>query len=247
MVMGRGSNLIVRDGGFPGVVAHLARGCFAECVVKDDEITAGVGGKLKQLAATAKSAGFGGFEWMDGIPGNLGGALRMNAGAMGIQTFDQVVRMRFADRDGNIVTRNREEIEARYRDVPLLHDHYALAATLKGVPSAVETIDAKTLLSLKNRKETQPVAASAGCVFKNPEGIPAGRLVEELGLKNSRVGAARVSEIHGNFIVNDGGATSSDVLSLIGMIRSKALTERGIKLETEVQVIGQESTTHLHT
>jgi len=240
MVMGRGSNLIVRDGGFPGVVAYLARGCFAASSVEGKEITAGVGVKLKQLASIARSAGLGGFEWMDGIPGNLGGALRMNAGAMGTQTFDQVVRIRFADRDGNIVSRTPGEIEVRYRDVPILHDHYALSATLRGTPSEPEKIDALLSSSLKHRKETQPIAASAGCIFKNPEGISAGKLIDELGLKNSMIGGARVSEVHGNFIVNDGGATASEILALIERIRAKALQERGIKLETEVSILGEE-------
>ncbi len=238
MVMGRGSNLIVRDGGFPGVVAHLARGCFSACRIDGEEITAGVGVRLKQLAAAARNAGITGFEWMDGIPGNLGGALRMNAGAMGVQTFDQVVRIRYADRDGNIVSRTPSEMEIRYRDVPVLHDHYALSATLRGIPASRENIDGLMGASLRHRKETQPVAASAGCIFKNPPGISAGRLVQELGLKNVSVGAARVSEVHGNFIVNDGGATAADILSLIGKIREKARSERGIDLETEVGIIG---------
>ena len=240
MVMGRGSNLIVRDGGFPGVVAHLARGCFAGVSVNGQEVTAGAGVRLKQIAAAARNAGIGGFEWMDGIPGNLGGALRMNAGAMGIQSFDQVVRFRFADRDGNIVTRTPGEIEIRYRDVPVLHDHYALSATLRGTTSGTEEIDALLGESLRHRKETQPVAASAGCIFKNPGKVSAGRIIEELGLKNASVGGARVSEIHANFIVNDGGATAAEILTLIGMIRERARAERGIELETEVGIIGED-------
>jgi UDP-N-acetylmuramate--alanine ligase len=240
LVMGRGSNLIIKDGGFPGVVAHLGRGCFTETTVTGNEITAGVGVKLKQLAATARSAGLTGFEWMDGIPGNLGGALRMNAGAMGVQTFDQVLRIRFADTDGNIVSRTPREMEIRYRDVPLLHDHFALSATLSGIPSSPEEIDRLMKGALSHRKETQPVAASAGCIFKNPEGIPAGKLVEELGLKNSSVGGARVSEVHGNFIVNDGGATTAEILSLIARIRDRARSESGIELETEVQILGED-------
>ena len=240
MVMGRGSNLLVRDGGFPGVIAHLARGCFIQSSIEGKEITAGVGLKLKQLATLARNAGLGGFEWMDGIPGNLGGALRMNAGAMGVQTFEQVVRVRFADRDGNIVSRTPEEIEVRYRDVPVLHDHYALSATLKGIPAPLQAIDELLGSSLRHRKETQPIAASAGCIFKNPGGISAGRLVEELGLKNSAIGGARVSEVHGNFIVNDGGATAMEILALIERIRARARSERGIELETEVSIVGED-------
>ena len=157
---------------------------------------------------------------------------------MGVQTFDQVVRIRFADRDGNIVSRTPGEIEVRYRDVPVLRDHYALSATLRGTPASVDAIDGLLGSSFRHRKETQPAAASAGCIFKNPGGFSAGRLVEELGLKNSSVGAARISEIHGNFIVNDGGATASEVLALIERVRAMARCERGIELETEVAIIG---------
>ncbi|MDX2079592.1 MAG: UDP-N-acetylmuramate--L-alanine ligase [Terrimicrobiaceae bacterium] len=238
MVMGRGSNLLVRDGGIPGVVAHLARGEFLRHEINDNEITAGVGVKFKQLSALARNAGLGGFEWMEGIPGNVGGGLRMNAGAMGVQTFDQVVRLRFCDQDGNIFTRTPAEMEVHYRSVPMLRENYALSAVLRGVPTPVEEIDRKIGESVAKRRSSQPVAASAGCIFKNPEAIPAGKLIEELGFKNFKVGCARVSDVHGNFIVNDGGATADDVLTLIGEIKAAAERTRGISLETEVQIVG---------
>lgn len=239
MVMGRGSNLIVRDGGIPGVVVHLARGCFAESQVTGQCITAGVGVKLKQLSSLARQAGLAGFEWMEGIPGNLGGSLRMNAGAMGKQTFEQVVKIHYVDQEGIRGTATPQELEVFYRDVPFLKNNYVLSATLQGHPGAVEEIDRLMQTSWHHRRETQPIAASAGCIFKNPSpDMPAGKLVEELGLKNSSIGKARVSEIHGNFIVNDGGATAADVLALIEKIKNAALQERGISLETEVQVVG---------
>lgn len=238
MVMGRGSNLLVRDGGIPGVVAHLSRGEFLRCEVNGDEITAGVGVKFKQLSALARASALGGFEWMEGIPGNLGGGLRMNAGAMGAQTFDQVVRLRFCDHDGNIFTRTPAEMEIHYRSVPMLRQNYALSAVLKGRPRSREEIDRQVETSAAKRRESQPVAASAGCIFKNPGPVPAGRLIEELGFKNFAVGHARVSEVHGNFIVNDGGATAAEVLTLIDEIRAAAERERGITLETEVQIVG---------
>lgn len=238
MVMGRGSNLLVRDGGIPGVVAHLARGEFLRSEVNGEEIAAGVGVKFKQLSALARAADIGGFEWMEGIPGNLGGGLRMNAGAMGIQTFDQVVRLRFCDQDGNIFTRTPEEMEIHYRSVPLLRQNYALSAVLRGHPSNRREIDRLIEASVSKRKESQPVAASAGCIFKNPGPVGAGQLIEELGFKNFSVGHARVSEVHGNFIVNDGGATAEEVLTLIEEIKTAAGRERGISLETEVQIVG---------
>lgn len=239
MVMGRGSNLVVRDGGIPGVVAYLARGEFARSEVRGHEITAGVGLKLKQLTGIARKAGIGGFEWMEGIPGNLGGGLRMNAGAMGVQTFEQVVQIRYCDQDGNVFTRTPAEMEIRYRDVPTLRQNFALSATLRGEPATTEAIEAAIQESEQKRKISQPVAASAGCIFKNPEGIPAGKLIDELGFKNFAVGRARVSEVHGNFIVNDGGATTEEILTLIDEIKTAAARERGIILETEVQIVGE--------
>jgi UDP-N-acetylenolpyruvoylglucosamine reductase len=238
MVMGRGSNLLVRDGGIPGVVAHLSRGDFQRYEVNGTEITAGVGVKFKQLSALARSANIAGFEWMEGIPGNLGGGLRMNAGAMGIQTFDQIAKLRFCDQDGNIFTRTPAEMDIHYRSVPMLRTNYALSAIIVGKPGTQDEIDTVMAESLTKRRSSQPVAASAGCIFKNPSTIPAGKLIEELGLKNFSVGGARVSEIHGNFIVNDGGASSVDVLTLIKEIQTAAERTRGIHLETEVQIVG---------
>jgi UDP-N-acetylenolpyruvoylglucosamine reductase len=238
MVMGRGSNLLVRDGGIPGVVVHLARGEFLNHEISGTEISAGVGVKFKQLTALARTAGIAGFEWMEGIPGNLGGGLRMNAGAMGIQTFDQVVRVRYCDQDGNIFTKTPAEMEVHYRSVPMFRQNFALSAVLRGQPGSPTEIEAAIAASVAKRRSSQPVAASSGCIFKNPEGIPAGRLIEELGLKNLAVGAARVSEIHGNFIVNDGGANTSDILALIAKIQQAAKDKRGIPLETEVQIVG---------
>lgn len=238
MVMGRGSNLLVRDGGIPGVVAHLSRGEFQKSDVSGTEITAGVGVKFKQLSALARNAGIAGFEWMEGIPGNLGGGLRMNAGAMGIQTFDQVVRVRYCDQDGNIFSKTPAEMDVHYRNVPMLRQNYALSAVIQGQPGTTEQIDALIAESIAKRRQSQPVAASAGCIFKNPESIPAGKLIEELGFKNFSIGGARVSDVHGNFIVNDGGATSEDVITLIQEIKTAAERTRGIALETEVQIVG---------
>ncbi|MEO6848051.1 MAG: UDP-N-acetylmuramate--L-alanine ligase [Chthoniobacterales bacterium] len=239
MVMGRGSNLLVRDGGILGVVVHLSKGEFARHKVDGMEITVGVGVKFKQLSTIAQKAGIGGFEWMEGIPGNIGGGLRMNAGAMGSQTFDQVVSVRYVDQKGNITTKAAKEIEVHYRDVPALADHYAVSATFHGQPSSAEVIDRLIKESQTKRREGQPIAASAGCIFKNPKEIPAGKLVEELGFKNFSVGHARVSEVHGNFIVNDGDAKAEEILSLIEEIKVAAMRKRGIELETEVQIVGE--------
>jgi UDP-N-acetylmuramate--L-alanine ligase/UDP-N-acetylenolpyruvoylglucosamine reductase len=240
LVLGRGSNLLIRDGGFPGVVAHLARGEFLHHSINGNEITAGVGLKFKQLAEIARKAGLSDFEWMEGIPGNLGGGLRMNAGAMGWQTFDQVVSVRFCDEEGNFFTRTPDQLEVHYRHVPSLIRNYALSATLRGTPAPPEKIAALMRASEEKRRSSQPIAASAGCIFKNPPEIPAGRLIEELGWKGRSVGAARVSPIHGNFIVNEGGASANEVLELIRAIQDDARRQRGIELQTEVQILGED-------
>jgi UDP-N-acetylenolpyruvoylglucosamine reductase len=238
-VMGRGSNLLVRDGGIRGVVVHPSGGEFAKIEVNGSEITAGVGAKLREVAYAGKSAGIGGLEWMEGIPGAVGGGLRMNAGAMGAQTFENVVRVRYLDANGEAHTKTRDELEVHYRNCPLLEKNFAVSAVFRGQPAPLEEIVRKLQASQEKRRTSQPIAKSAGCIFKNPDSCPAGKLVEELGLKNSRVGKARVSEVHGNFIVNDGGATAAEMLELIEMIKARARAKRGIELETEVQIVGE--------
>jgi len=162
----------------------------------------------------------------------------MNAGAMGRQMFDQVVRVKFCDQDGNFFTRTPAEMDVCYRDVSMMRKNYAVSAVLAGVARGREEIDGLAGQSAAKRRESQPIAASAGCIFKNPGSIPAGQLIEELGFKNFTVGRARVSEVHGNFIVNDGGATAGEVLTLIEEIQAAAGRARGITLETEVQIVG---------
>ncbi len=238
--LGRGSNLLIRDGGIPGLVISFAGGVFTRVDVEGEQIFAGAGVRFKQVAAAAKTAGIGGFEWMDGIPGTVGGGLRMNAGAMGVETFDQVVSVRTMDYDGRITERTRDDLEVGYRHALGLDKEVALGALFTGAFAPEAEIAAKLGESLQKRKSSQPAASSAGCVFRNPSSIPAGKLIDELGLKNHSVGAARVSEVHGNFIVNDGGATSAEILRLIGEIREKAARERGLLLETEVRIVGEE-------
>jgi UDP-N-acetylenolpyruvoylglucosamine reductase len=240
-VIGRGSNLLVRDGGIRGVVVHPSGGDFDKIDIDGNEITAGVGAKLKEIAYAARGANLGGIEWMEGVPAAVGGALRMNAGAMGGQTFDHVTSVRYLDREGNAHTKKRDELQVHYRDFPLLKENFAVSATFQAAPAAREQIESKLHESQEKRRTTQPIAKSAGCIFKNPETYPAGKLVDELGLKNSAIGKARVSDVHGNFIVNDGGATASEVLALIDRIKKEAKAKRGIDLETEVQIVGEQA------
>jgi UDP-N-acetylmuramate--L-alanine ligase/UDP-N-acetylenolpyruvoylglucosamine reductase len=238
-VIGRGSNLLVRDGGIRGVVVHPCGGDFDKIEINGEEIAAGVGAKLKEIAYAGKGAGLGGLEWMEGIPGAVGGGLRMNAGAMGAQTFENVVSVRYLDANGDTHTKSRDELDVGYRHFPLLEQNFAVSAVFRGKPAPKEEITRKLEASQEKRRTTQPIAKSAGCIFKNTDSIPAGKLVDELGLKNARVGKARVSEVHGNFIVNDGGATADEMLELIDKIKMTAREKRGIELETEVQIVGE--------
>ena len=239
MVIGRGSNLLVRDGGIRGVVVHLERGEFHRLEIDGFRITAGAGVKLKELAQAAKTAGIGGFEWMEGIPGNVGGALRMNAGAMGSETFGQVLSLRVVDSEGQIHTRVPADLEIHYRGVPSLGRQYGTSAVFEGFARPPQEIAHLMDDYAHKRWAIQPKEPSAGCTFKNPAEIPAGQLIEELGLKNTRIGGACVSQLHGNFFVNDAHATAADVLALIDQVKAVALEKRGIALETEVQIIGE--------
>ena len=221
------------------MVVHPRGGDFEKIELEGCEITAGAGVKLRQVAYAARAASLGGLEWMEGIPGAVGGALRMNAGAMGAQTFEKVTRVRYLDVEGNPHVKNRDELEVFYRRFPLLETNFAISATFRAQPAERAEVDSRLRESQEKRRTTQPIAKSAGCIFKNPASIPAGKLVDELGLKNSRVGNARVSQVHGNFIVNDGGATAAEILQLIDNIKSAARKNRGVELETEVEIVGE--------
>jgi UDP-N-acetylenolpyruvoylglucosamine reductase len=239
--IGRGSNLLVRDGGILGLCVHLGRPYFSRIEIDGEYVTVGAGARLKQIVAEARKHDLGGFEFMEGIPGSMGGALRMNAGAMQGWTMEVVESIRSIDTLGHIHELKKEDMEIQYRSVPHFQTHIAISARLKGVPSSKEEIGEKLKAYSSKRWTSQPAAPSAGCIFKNPGPIPAGKLIDELGLKNLSVGSARVSEVHGNFIVNDGGATAEDVLQLIALIQSRARETRHIDLNTEVIVLGEEN------
>ncbi|QSR88729.1 UDP-N-acetylmuramate--L-alanine ligase [Methylacidiphilum caldifontis] len=238
--IGRGTNLLVRDGGIKGLCIQLSHPHFCEIRFVDDSIHAGSGAKLRTIVYEAKNRGLGGLSFLEGIPGSLGGALRMNAGAMGGSTMDVVKRIRFMDMEGNRGEIDRKDLEVFYRKVPFFETHIALSAELIAKPMDKETIAKELKEFSAKRVESQPAGSSAGCIFKNPKEIPAGKLIDELGLKNLSIGKARVSDEHGNFIVNDGGATAKDILELIALIKKVALEKRGIALETEVVILGEE-------
>lgn len=239
-MLGRGSNLLIRDGGIRGVVICLMHPNFSRIETNGDRLHCGAGVKLKAIAVEARRHGLSGLEFLEGIPGSLGGSMRMNAGAMGSWLFDVIESIRFMDYEGHVQERQAGDVYVEYRGCPLFRNHIALGAVLKGQPASVQTVTERMAKYSQKRWESQPPAPSAGCIFKNPKTIPAGKLIDELGLKGTRVGGAVVSDVHGNFIVNEGAATARDVLNLIEMIRERARSARGIDLETEVEILGQD-------
>jgi UDP-N-acetylenolpyruvoylglucosamine reductase len=238
-VIGRGSNLLIKDRGFRGVVVCLNHESFSRAqMVPGGRLECGAGAKLRQVAILARDSGIAGLEFLEGIPGTVGGALRMNAGAMGGAIFERVEMVRLIDHAGVLRESGPSELKPHYRSCDSLSNAVVVAALLRGEPGDPGRIHEAMERFSQRRWQSQPAAPSAGCIFKNPTGYPAGKLIDELGLKGTRVGGAMVSMEHGNFFINTGGATASDFLDLIDLVRKKAQRERGIELQTEVQLIG---------
>ena len=239
-VLGRGSNLIVPDAGVDGLVISLAHGAWARFEARaDGRVWAGAGLRLKQLCGLAAQAGLAGFEFLEGIPGGVGGALRMNAGAMGGWMFDVVEEVQLMTMAGEVKTLRKSEMHVAYRHCAELHHAIALGALLRPLAANDgEAISRQIDVYRRKRHETQPREPSAGCIFRNPPGDSAGRLIDASGLKGERVGDAEVSPVHANFIVNRGEATGADVLELIRRVRARVRRAQGIDLEPEVLLYG---------
>ncbi|MBI2814225.1 MAG: UDP-N-acetylmuramate dehydrogenase [Opitutae bacterium] len=240
--LGRGSNLIIPDEGVDGLVLSLAHESWQKFEPRPDgRVWAGAGLRLKNLCGLATKAGLKGFEFLEGIPGSVGGALRMNAGAMGGWMFDVVEEVHLMSLAGETRTLKKGEMHVDYRHCAELHEAIALGALLRPAASAASA-DIRRQIDVyqKKRVESQPREPSAGCIFKNPPGASAGRLIDELGLKGERVGDAEVSPVHANFIVNRGHATGADIIALVRRIRARVKSAKGIDLEPEVLLFGRE-------
>jgi UDP-N-acetylmuramate--L-alanine ligase/UDP-N-acetylenolpyruvoylglucosamine reductase len=243
LILGRGSNLLVPDEGVAALVLRLAGREWQRFDVRPDgRVEAGAGLRLKELCGLAAARGLRGFEFLEGIPGTLGGALRMNAGAMGGWMFDLVEAVRLVLLDGTVRTLRRHELHVAYRDCRELGDSIALGALLRPVSAGVPTADIQAQIAAfqVRRLATQPRDPSAGCMFKNPPNDSAGRLIDALGLKGERVGDAEVSAVHANFIVNRGQATAADVIALMRRVRERVKAAHGIELEPEVLLYGRD-------
>jgi UDP-N-acetylenolpyruvoylglucosamine reductase len=242
LLLGRGSNLIIPDEGVDGIVISLGHANWQKFAVQPDgRIWAGAGLRLKNLCGLATQAGLKGFEFLEGIPGSVGGALRMNAGAMGGWMFDVVDEVHLMSLAGELRVMQKAELHYDYRHCAEVQAAIALGAFLRpAAAAAAADIRRQIDTYQKKRVESQPREPSAGCIFKNPPGTSAGRLIDELGLKGERVGDAEVSPVHANFIVNRGHATSADIIGLVRKIRARVKSARGIDLEPEVMLYGQD-------
>jgi UDP-N-acetylmuramate--alanine ligase len=240
--LGRGSNLLVPDEGVEGLVLSLAQAGWQSFEPRaDGRLWVGAGLRLKNLCGLATKAGLVGFEFLEGIPGNVGGALRMNAGAMGGWMFDVVEEVQLMTRRGELQQLKKSEMHVDYRHCAELHDAIALGALLKpAAKSEADAISRQIDVYRDKRQKSQPREPSAGCIFKNPTGNSAGRLIDEAGLKGERVGDAEVSTVHANFIINRGHATSADVIELVRRIRARVEQTKGVRLEPEVLLYGKE-------
>ena len=238
-VIGNGSNLLVGDKWIPGVVVEIGR-MIGEITLKDRKITAQAGALLSAVSAKAAADGLTGLEFASGIPGSVGGAVIMNAGAYGGEIKDTLIAATVLTKDGQIVRLPAEDLELSYRHSNLPEkESVVLEAEFVLEEGDVDEI-AEVLADLKQKRTSkQPLEyPSAGSTFKRPEGHFAGKLIEDAGLKGYTIGGAQVSEKHCGFVINKGGATSADVLELIRYIQKTVEEQFGVSLETEVRLLG---------
>lgn len=240
LVVGIGSNLLVRDGGIPGFVVRLSAKGFGEVErVSETRLRAGTATPDKRVAAAALEAGLAGFHFYHGIPGGIGGALRMNAGANGVETRERVVEVRALDRKGDLHIRSNADMGYAYRHSSASPDLIFTSALFEGIPGDREEIR-KAMDEVQNHRETvQPVREkTGGSTFKNPEGTSAWKEIDKAGCRGLRVGGAQMSEMHCNFMINTGNATGHDLETLGETVRAKVYENSGIRLHWEIKRLG---------
>ena len=238
-VIGNGSNLLVSDDGIRGVVIEIGKQ-MSEIMVDGDVLHAQAGALMSAIAARALEAGLGGFECEAGIPGSIGGAAVMNAGAYGGELKDVLESVEVLTPEGELVTIPAADLDLSYRHSCIPEKGYlVVAATIRLTKADPEQIRAKMDELKEKRVSKQPLEyPSAGSTFKRPEGYFAGKLIEDAGLRGFKVGGAQVSEKHCGFVINAGGATSTDVISLMKQVREKVKDQFGVTLEPEVKFVG---------
>ena len=239
-VIGNGSKLLVKDSGIRGIVIRFGSK-FEHYDIDGEYITVHAGMTLPKLAIIAKDNSLSGLEFAAGIPGNIGGAIYMNAGAYGSEMANIVQEVKYIDEDLNIKTLSNKQCGFSYRNSIFRKNNYVIISTkLKLVKADKEDIAKQMKLNQESRKSKQPLEyPNAGSTFKRPEGHFVGKLIDDLGLKGYSIGGAQISTKHSGFIVNTGGATATDVLKLIDYIKEKVLEANGVKLEEEIIVLGE--------
>jgi UDP-N-acetylmuramate dehydrogenase len=237
-VVGLGSNLIVRDGGVPGVVIRLGRG-FGEIAIEGARVRAGAAVPDVRVARAAQEGGIAGLAFLRGIPGAIGGALRMNGGAYGRETKDVLIEARAVDRSGAVRTFGNAEMGFSYRHCGVADDVVFTQALFAGAPGDPAKIAAEMDAITEAREATQPVKSrTGGSTFKNPPGAKAWQLIDAAGCRGLKVGDAQVSELHCNFLINLGGASAADIETLGETVRSRVKQSAGVDLEWEIKRIG---------
>lgn len=235
-LLGGGSNVLVRDEGVAGLVVSLSAPAFSDITLSKQTVSAGGGAKLGYAISMSVREGLGGLETLVGIPGTIGGALHGNAGSRGGDIGQWTCQATVMTRDGEIIERSREELVFAYRESSL--DELAiLNARFELDPDDPEELTKRMQKQWIVKKASQPLGHQcAGCIFKNPRGMSAGMLIEQVGLKSTRFGQAEVSDRHANFIVAEAGTTTGDVLKLIELVRERVSERLGIELETEIEI-----------
>src|SRR5664279_3490369 len=238
LALGKGSNLLVPDAGFPGVVFTLA-GDFLATRIEPPDVVAGGGVSLMSLAVATQRAGLSGLENLSGIPSSLGGAVRINAGSYGAELFDVLVAVDLVSGGGERRTAPASEIAHGYRWTTLCDtDDIVTGARLRLAPKPPAGIASRMAEVTAKRKNALPKQPNAGSIFKNPPGLFAGKLLEECGLKGRRIGGAEISSVHANVIVNVGGATATDVRALMEEMKEAVKSRFGIELTAEIRLLG---------
>ena len=239
MALGLGSNLIVRDGGVPGVVVRLGKAFGRVEAIDDTRLRCGGGASGILVSSTARDAGVAGLEFLRSIPGTVGGFVRMNGGAYGRETADVLVECEVILRDGARRTLSREALGYTYRHSNLPAGAIVVSAVFRGRPGQPEAIQAEMDRIADAREASQPLRSkTGGSTFKNPDGKKAWRLVDEAGCRGLKLGGAQVSDKHANFLLNTGDATSADIEALGEEVRKRVKAQSGVDLEWEIQRVG---------
>lgn len=237
-VIGNASNIIIRDGGIPGITIRLGRS-FSDITVNKSTITAFAGAMDIKTSREARDYGIGGLEFLSGIPGSIGGAIRMNAGAYESQIKDVLVEATAVDRKGNLRRVTAPDLGFTYRNSTAPNDWIFISASLKGRPEQPSKISARMSKILRNRNLSQPIKErTGGSTFKNPKGFKAWKLIDSAGCRGLRKGGAQVSTRHCNFLINTGTATAADIESLGLEVHRRVKDKTGVDLEWEIKRIG---------